>query len=383
MDRTDSGLPSIGIIGGGQLAKMMAQDARRMGFRVSILDPQRDPPAARLADRVVRGSFKDTDALRALSAGCDVVTYDIEHIDTGALAELAREGVRLFPSPRVLAVIQDKLEQKRLLAARGIPVARFAPADPREPETLRQLGLPAVQKLRFGGYDGRGVRILATEQDLDRALPGPSLVEEKLDLDLEIAFLVARDRSGSVAAYPPVEMRFEPAANVLDMLLAPARVEPRIERIGRDLAVSTVEALDGVGLFGIEMFLTTSGALLVNEIAPRPHNSGHHTIEACSTSQFEQHLRAITGLPLGSTEQWAAAALVNLLGHAGGRGPAVVEGVAEAAEVQGASIHIYGKTESWPGRKMGHITVLHRDIEEAARHAVEARRRLRIGAREE
>jgi 5-(carboxyamino)imidazole ribonucleotide synthase len=245
---------------------------------------------------------------------------------------------------------------------------------------LEAFGYPVVQKLRRGGYDGRAVALFRGPQDLGRLLPGPSMLETLVDLDRELAVMVARGLDGDVRAYPVVEMEAHPTANLLDLLVAPARIPPEVAEAARDLACRTVEALDGVGVFGVELFLAKDGALTVNEVAPRPHNSGHYTIEACLTSQFEQHLRAVTGLPLGSTDLVMPAAMINLLGEPGHSGPPLVEGLSETMAIPGVAVHIYGKAETRPFRKMGHVTVLDPDVNEARAKALRVRDLLRIKA---
>ena len=371
-------LPTVGIIGGGQLGKMMTQAAKRMGCPVHILDPTPSSPAAQLADRETIASFDDPVALAELVTSCDVTTYDIEHIAVAALEALWNEGHHIYPSPRVLAVIQDKLAQRGLFNGAGIPQPRFEPMPVPDPDFMRRFGFPLVQKARHGGYDGKGVNVLRSEADIDQALPVDSFLEPLLDLDKELAVMVARSREGAITTYPVVEMVFEPTANLLDLLLSPARISAELTRRAQELAVRTVQALSCVGVYGVEMFLTRSGDLLINEVAPRPHNSGHYTIEACHTHQFEQHLRAVLGLPLGSTTQMAPAAMVNLLGEPHAHGRAAVIGLHEALAIPGARIHIYGKAETRPFRKMGHATVLADDIETAAERALLVKQTLRI-----
>lgn len=348
---------------------MMTQAAKRMGFVVHILDPTPNSPAAQLADREIVAPFHDSEAIARLVTGCDVTTYDIEHIEIDAIEPLWQAGHQLYPSPRVLAIIQDKLTQRRLFAERGIPQPTFEPMPSPDPVLMRQFGYPLVQKARRGGYDGKGVVVLHHEHEAERALPVASFLEPELDLDCELAVMVGRGRTGDIKCYPVVEMVFDPNANLLDLLVSPARIASVRTQQAQELAIETVKALGCVGVYGVEMFLTTSGDLLVNEVAPRPHNSGHYTIEACLTHQFEQHLRAVLGLPLGETTQLAPAAMVNLLGAPGRSGPPVVKGLADALAVPGATIHIYGKAQTRPYRKMGHATVLAEDIETAIANA--------------
>ena len=367
----------IGIIGGGQLGRMMVKAAKRIGCTCVVLDPTPNSPAGQVSGHQIVGNYHDPAALRELVESCDVTTFDIEDIDTDTLVELSRAGRRIFPCPGLLADIQDKLRQKQVLTDAGIPTAAFDVADRPDADEFARFGYPLVQKVRRGGYDGRGVQIMRSAADFERHLPLPSLVERFVAADKELAVMVARGQDGSTRCYPPVEMVFH-GENILDMLLAPARVAPEVAEAARQLAVDTVEALAGVGIFGIEMFLTEDGALLVNEVAPRTHNSGHYTIEACMTDQFEQHLRAITGLPLGATDLLVPAAMINLLGEPGYAGRPVIQGLRAALAIPGVSLHLYGKASTRPHRKMGHVTVLDRDIEQAREKAERVRDLIRI-----
>ncbi len=371
-------LSRIGIIGGGQLAKMMALKAKQMGFYVAVLDPTPNSPAGQIADREVSGDFYDPEKLRALATGCDVTTYDIEHIDTAALKQLQAEGHRLIPKPELLDIIQDKFTQKLVLQKHGLPVPRFTKVDAPDPKMFAAFGFPLVQKARRGGYDGRGVAVLQNPSDFPKALQAASLLEEFIDLEKELAVIVARDPSGNIVSYPVTEMLFNPEGNILDFLLAPARVSESAAECARALAVQSVQALDGVGVFGVELFLSKSGKLFVNEIAPRPHNSGHYTIEACVTSQFEQHLRAITGLPLGSTQLVKPAVMINLLGEPGFSGTPEITGLREALAVPGVSFHFYGKAETRPLRKMGHVTIVDDSLEAALAKAHHIKKIMKI-----
>lgn len=348
--------PSVGIIGGGQLGRMLIYRAKKLGMRVAVLDRAADAPAASLADRFVSGDLYDADAIRRLAVGCDVVTCEIEHLDSKALRELEDGDVAVHPSAAVLSTIQDKYLQKRTISNAGVPVPRFAPLD--ESTTVRGFGLPCVQKLRTGGYDGRGVVVLRGDDDLPGMLTGETMLEELVPIEKELAVIVARGRDGITATFPVVEMRFREEANILDWLEAPAGIDGGTADRAVEVAKAAAAALGGFGVFAVELFLTPEGRILVNEIAPRPHNSGHFSIEACVTDQFEQHLRAICGLPLGSTRQLSPAVTVNLLGEAGSRGSPRIHGIETALSLPGVSFHWYGKSETRPNRKMGHVTVL-------------------------
>ncbi|KAA6185385.1 5-(carboxyamino)imidazole ribonucleotide synthase [Thiohalocapsa marina] len=372
----------IGIIGGGQLGRMMVKAAKRIGCTCVVLDPTPNSPAGQVSGHQIVGNYHDPAALRELVESCDVATFDIEDIDTDTLADLSRRGRRIFPCPELLADIQDKLRQKQVLTEAGIPNAPFVAADDPQAAQFEAFGYPLVQKARRGGYDGRGVQILRSATEFDRHLPVPSLLERFVPADKELAVMVARGQDGDVRSYPVVEMGFRPGENILDLLLAPARIPADVAEAAQRLAIDTVESLAGVGIFGVELFLTRDGQLLVNEVAPRTHNSGHYTIEACMTDQFEQHLRAITGLPLGATDLLMPAAMINLLGEPGYAGRPVIHGLRAALSIPGVSVHFYGKASTGAHRKMGHVTVLDPDIEQARAKAERVRDLIRITGEE-
>lgn len=358
-------LKRIGLIGGGQLAKMTAQAAQTMGFQVQILDPSPQCPAAVMANLSIVGGLYDADKLRELAEVSDVLTYDVEHIDTETLKVLYDKGHTIYPSPYLLEIIQDKLFQKQVLAQYGIPVPHFAQVDEVTAEYLANAHFPMVQKARKGGYDGKGVVVLKSQEDVKNVLKVPSLVEEFVDFTKELAIIIARTATGETACYPVVEMVFDDKTNICDIVAVPARIAATTATQARQIALAAIEALEGVGIFGVEMFLTRDGRILVNEIAPRPHNSGHYTIEACVTSQFEQLIRIIGGLPLGSTDLLRPAAMLNLLGEANYSGPPVIEGLREALAIPGLAFHFYGKEVTQPYRKMGHITILDENLDNA------------------
>ncbi len=367
----------VGVVGGGQLGRMLGLAGKQMGMEMIFLDPDKQAPVVSLADKFIHGSFFSADKIWQLAKSCDVLTYELEHIDAEVLQDIEDGGYTVHPSPVVLATIKDKLKQKEFFAAHNLPSARFLRADEPDRKLFADFGYPLVQKVRTGGYDGKGVQLLDSEEDFSLSLPGKSLIEEKVEVVKELAVMVARNRVGEVRAYPVVEMVFDQEANVLDLLRSPADINPEQEVAARKLAKNVVEALAGVGVFGVEMFLTPAGELLINEVAPRPHNSGHHTIEACVTSQYEQCLRAICGLPLGSSEQFSPAVMINLLGS-GETGKPVLVGLDEVLGLEGVSVHIYGKSLCKSGRKMGHVVVLDNDIDAALAKAGMVKECLRI-----
>jgi 5-(carboxyamino)imidazole ribonucleotide synthase len=370
----------IGIIGGGQLGRMLVKAAKRLGCSCVVLDPTPGSPAGQVSGKQIVADSHDPAALLDLASQVDVVTFDIEDIDVAILSAISQRGHQILPPADLLAEIQDKLRQKQMLVRLGIPTADFVEAAQVDQGRLSGFGFPLVQKARRGGYDGRGVVVMKSSDDAAQALPVPSLLERFVPAAKELAVIVVRAQDGEVRSYEPVEMCFRAGENILDMLLAPARIEPRVAAAARRLATETVSALGGVGIFGVELFLTEDDELLVNEIAPRTHNSGHYTIEACITDQFEQHLRAITGLPLGATDQMMPAAMINLLGAPGESGPPVIRGLQAALAIPGVSVHWYGKAETRPFRKMGHVTVLDTDIERAREKAEQVRELMTIGS---
>ena len=350
----------IGVLGGGQLGQMMMLAGIPLGFEFGVLTPNRHDPAVRLATRHEPGALDDEAAIHRIVSWADVTTYEIEHVNTEALRAAESGGGLVLPRSMLLATINDKLEQKHALRDAEIPVPAFAERFP---------GYPTVQKLRRGGYDGRGVQVLRS--DRDTPLDGASYYEELVDFERELAVIVGRSTSGETTTYPVVEMEFDADANICSRVIAPARITPSCEARAREIALAAVEALDGVGVLAVELFLARDGRILANEIAPRPHNSGHLTIEACETSQFEQHLRAITGLPLGATTLRTAAVMVNVLGDPGAHGRPRLPAIGRLLERTGVHLHWYGKTEVRPYRKMGHVTVVADDLESALATAQE------------
>jgi len=378
MDRFPFPVARVGIIGGGQLGRMLVKAAKRLGCSCVVLDPTPSSPAGQVSGHQILGHYHDPARLRELVSICDVTTYDIEDVDTDSLVELEYEGYHIYPEPRVLAAVQDKLQQKERLASAGIPTAEFKAIKQASAGDFADFGYPLVQKARRGGYDGRGVAVLRSADAYDQHLPVPSFIERFIEAEKEIAVMVVHGRDGDRRTYPVVEMCFRPGANILDLLLAPARIPQAQAELAQDLASRAVEAVGGMGIFGVEMFLTAEGEILVNEVAPRTHNSGHYTIEACLTDQFEQHLRAILGLPLGSTDLLSPAAMINLLGAPDHFGRPVINGLSAALSIPGASVHIYGKAATHPYRKMGHVTILNPDIDEAKAKAEQIRALLTI-----
>lgn len=371
---------TLGIIGGGQLGRMVIQSAINYNVDIHILDPDPNAPCKDIAAKFVQGKLTDFDAVYNFGKDCDVITIEIEHVNTEALTQLEKEGKKVFPQPHIIKLIQDKREQKQFYLKNNISTAEFILTDSKA-EVQRHLDfLPAVNKLGKEGYDGRGVQVILDEADMQKAFEAPSLLEKLVDFEKEIAVIVARNERGEMTAFPPVECVFHPVANLVEFLFSPAEISGSISAQAIETAQSVIQKLDMVGLLAVEMFVTREGKILVNEIAPRPHNSGHHTIEANFTSQFEQHLRSVMNMPLGDTGIRSAAAMVNLLGEDGYTGEAMVEGLDEALSEKGIYIHLYGKKITKPFRKMGHVTILEEDIEELKNKAKKYKDRIKIKA---
>lgn len=366
----------LGIIGGGQLGKIMSQKAKKMGLHVTILDPTFNCPAAQVSDKHIMGGFHDKAKLEQLVQETDVTTFELEHVDTSILKALHDSGHTIHPSPYVIELIQNKYEQKRLLDENGIPVPAYKSVE--SEKDLASFEFPVIQKSKREGYDGKGVMLIKSAEDIPHAIKGESFIEELIDIDKELATIVARNIEGEIKCYPVVEMLFDDRVNICDSVMAPARIPEAIEEKALEIAKKSIQVLNGVGIFAVELFLTKSGEVLVNEIAPRPHNSGHYTIEACATSQFEQIIRAVTNLPLGSTKLISAAVMVNLLGEERFAGEPFVEGMQEALAIPELSFHFYGKSFTKPFRKMGHVTVLGDDVDEAFMKAMKAKDILKV-----
>lgn len=366
----------LGIIGGGQLGKIMSQKAKKMGFHVTILDPTFNCPAAQVSDKHIMGGFHDKEKLEQLVQETDVTTFELEHVDTSILKELFDNGHKIHPSPYIIELIQNKYEQKKLLDTKGVRVPAYKNVE--KDEDLSAFGFPVMQKAKMGGYDGKGVQMLKSEADLSKAIPAESFIEELVDIDKELAVIVARNIEGEIKCYPVVEMLFDERVNICDIVMAPANISKEIALESREISIKSIEALEGVGIFAVELFLTKKGEILVNEIAPRPHNSGHYTVEACATSQFEQIIRAVTNLPLGSTKLISPAVMINLLGEEGYEGEPFIDGIHDALEIPELSFHFYGKSFTKPFRKMGHITILDDDIDKALAKAMKAKEILKI-----
>lgn len=376
-------LPSkktIGIIGGGQLGKMLMEAGKPWNLNYHILDTE-DAPAASLAAKHVVGSLMDPDRIKELAKECDVLTYEIEHIHLGALQELEAQGKKIIPSPKILEIIQDKGLQKLFFKHHNIPTTDFELAENQtewESKLLRLTGDKVAAKLRKGGYDGKGVELVDKREMIKQynqiPFSDPVVLEEFVEEAIELSVIVARNSKGEISTFPTVEMEFDPKANLVEFLFAPASISQELDEKARRIAMECVFKLQGIGVFAVEMFLSKKGELFVNEIAPRPHNSGHHTIEACYTSQYEQLNRILLDMPLGDTSLICPAAMLNLLGAEGVSGAYEITGLETILSMSGVYVHLYNKLNTKPKRKMGHITVLGESVEQVKEKAAKIKK---------
>lgn len=360
--------PFVGILGGGQLGRMLLQAAIDLDIRVQVLDPDPQASCASLTPHFHVGSLRDFDTVVAFGQACTHITIEIEEVNLDALEVLEKQGKKVYPQPHVLRTIQNKRTQKAFFLHHQLPVAPFIASD--TPLDHYSGPFPVVQKIETGGYDGRGVFVIKNTLDLAKALPGPSFLEQFIPFEKELAVVVARGCDGQTATFPVVEMVFHPEANLVEYLFSPAQISDEQSHIAQNIAAQAAEALGIVGLLAVEMFLLPSGDIVINECAPRPHNSGHHTLRANDVSQFEQHWRAILSLPLGSTHAHGPAAMVNVLGAEGHQGPAHYEGLTDILQIAGVHPYLYGKATTKPFRKMGHVTILS-DTMESLREKVQ------------
>ena len=369
---------TLGILGGGQLGRMLIQAAMNFDLRIHVMDPDADAPCKSCCDEFTWGPITDADAVYRFGKRVDILTIEIENVNVDALDRLRAEGIAVYPQPEVIRTIQDKGAQKLFLKKHKIPTAEFELLENKNELEAFTGFFPLVQKLRTTGYDGRGVAMIKSRAELSKGFDAPSVVERLIAFDKELSVIVARSRSGEVRVYPSIEMIFHPGANLVEYLLSPARVSAAVERKAEAIALDVANALDIVGLAAVEMFVTPAGDVLVNEIAPRPHNSGHHTIEGNVTSQFEQHLRAILNMPLGSTAITSPAVMVNLLGEEGHAGPVRYQGMEKVLAIEGAALHLYGKAQTKPFRKMGHVTITGGDVGSIMKTAETVKQQFRV-----
>lgn len=357
---------------------MMIQSAINYNLDISILDPDPNAPCAHLVENFTVAGLTDEEAVFTWGRDFDLITIEIENVSVPALKRLQKEGVKVFPQPEIIELIQNKRKQKTFYKANRIPTADFVLTENAEDVRTHKDWVPAVNKLGEEGYDGRGVQVIKSEKDLGLAFDKPGLLEKLVDFELELSVIVARTEDGLKKCFPVVQLEFHPEWNLVEYLFAPAQISQEIETKAFELAEDVIEKLGMVGLLAVEMFLTKEGELLVNEVAPRTHNSGHHTIEANTTSQFEQHLRAILNLPLGNTDLKCPAAMVNLLGEDGYTGEAKYDGLEACLDMHGVYVHLYGKKLTKPFRKMGHVTITSDEIESLKAKTIKVKETLKV-----
>ena len=372
----------LGILGGGQLGKMLLFDTRKFDIQTYILDPSDDAPCKIACDKFFKGDLMDFETVYNFGKKVDVLTFEIELVNLEALVKLEEEGVKVFPSPKTLKLIQNKGVQKDFYLNHTIPTANYKRFDNLKTLVVDILDstikLPFVWKCTEFGYDGNGVKVIRHISDLDNLANVECIAEEMIPFKNELAVIVCRNPSGEIKTYPVVEMEFHPEANQVEYVICPARIDDKVAEKARAIALNVSKKFNHVGLLAVEMFQTEDDEILVNEVAPRPHNSGHYSIEASYTSQFENHLRAILDLPLGNTESKVAGIMVNLVGAEGFSGNVVYENIEKILGWNGVTPHIYSKKQTRPFRKMGHVTIVNKDIIEARRIAEEVKNTIRV-----
>lgn len=370
----------VGVLGGGQLGRMMIQSAIDLNLGIKVMDLDPNAPCKSLANEFVNGDIRDYDQVLSFGKSCDIITVEIENVNIEALEELEKKGKKVYPQPHALKLIKDKGIQKQFYLDHGIPTSEFVLTNSLEELHQHVNFLPGVHKLRTEGYDGRGVQVIKTEADFSKGFDKQALIEKFVDYDKEISVIVARNEKGDMTTYPVVELEYHPEANLVEFLFSPSGLPEDVKIQARELAKKVISSLDMVGLLAVEMFVTKQGEVIVNECAPRTHNSGHHTIEGNVTSQFEQHLRAILNLPLGDTAIKGSSVMINLLGEDGYNGLAQYEGLDEALQIEGLHVHLYGKKLTKPFRKMGHVTLVGQNLNDLKTIARSVKESIKIKA---
>jgi 5-(carboxyamino)imidazole ribonucleotide synthase len=372
----------LGILGGGQLGKMLLTETRKFDITTFVLDPSNEAPAQYGATKFFVGSLLDYETVYQFGKMCNAITIEIENVNLDALEKLEEEGHIVYPSPKTLRLIQNKGKQKDFYVENNIPTSkhqRFVDLnDLKKALEKDELEFPFVWKCAQFGYDGNGVKICRSTMDLLHLPEVECIAEQMVPFKNELAVIVARNANGEVKTYPVVEMEFHPEANQVEYVICPARINEKVAKLAIETALQVSKAFDHVGLLAVEMFQTENDDILVNEVAPRPHNSGHHTIEASYTSQFENHLRSVLNLPLGNTDSKVAGIMVNLVGEEGFSGPVIYENIEKIMAIDGVTPHIYGKKETRPFRKMGHVTIVNEDMAAARKIAEEVKNSIRV-----
>ncbi len=373
---------TLGILGGGQLGKMLLYTTRKWDVKISVLDPSDEAPCKIAANYFEQGSLTDFDTVYNFGKKVDVLTIEIEHVNIDALKRLQKEGVEIHPKPEMLEIIQNKGVQKQFYIDNDIPTAPFTKFNNLDELKVavenNSQSLPVVWKSTQFGYDGMGVSVIKLTEQLESLAEGECIAEELIPFKNELAVIVATNNSGESVSYPVVEMEFHPTANQVEYVICPARIDEKIAEKARIIAIDTAKKLGSTGLLAVEMFQTQDDEIIINEVAPRPHNSGHYSIEASYTSQYEQHVRAVLDLPLGKTDSKVGAVMVNLVGEENYTGQVVYDGINEILGMPGVTPHIYGKKETRPFRKMGHVTVVDDNIEEARKVAEQVKKTIKV-----
>lgn len=372
----------IGILGGGQLGKMLLTITQKWDIYTKVMDPSLLAPARIACNTFIQGDLMDYDSVIEFGKDVDILTIEIENVNTEALAFLEMQGVKVYPQSSVLKTIQNKCRQKEFYKKNFIPTATFCLFNTKaaliDALACRKISFPFVWKSESMGYDGFGVKIINSNKDLKGVNEGACMAEDLVNIDKEIGVIICRSPKGETVCYPCVEMEFHPTANQVEYVLSPARISPEISEKAKEIALKVSDAFQHVGILAVEIFLTSDGELLINEVAPRPHNSGHYSIEASYTSQFEQHIRSILDLPLGNTQNKLAGVMVNLVGKEGHTGPVNYKNIEHILAFEGVNLHIYGKKETRPFRKMGHITIVNKDLALARKTAEQVKKTIEV-----
>ncbi len=371
-------MQKAGILGGGQLGRMLLQAAANYPVETHVMENDAHCPAAHLCHHFIKGDIKDFDAVYNFGKGLDVLTIEIEAVNVEALEKLEAEGVTVIPKPSVLRIIKNKIEQKKFYHYHQVPTAEFVITENKAELEAHVSFLPAAHKLGVGGYDGRGVELLKTAQDIHRGFDAPAVLEKMVQVEKEISIIVAVAQNGETTMYPPAEMVFDPHLNLLDYQISPAILPEKIFWKAEAIAMAVVRNFGSPGLFAVELFVDKNEDVLVNETAPRVHNSGHHSIEGNYSSQFDMLWRILLGYPLGCTDAILPAVILNVLGEKGHSGPAIYEGLEDVLKMEHAFVHLYGKTDTKPGRKMGHVTVVGKDRDELVYKANRIKHMLKV-----
>jgi 5-(carboxyamino)imidazole ribonucleotide synthase len=368
----------VGILGGGQLGRMLLQAAANYTVETFVLENDLECPAAHLCHHFTKGDIRDFETVYQFGKNLDALTIEIESVNIDALDKLAAEGVKIFPSPSAIRIIKNKIVQKEFYKKNEIPSSNFLITNSIEDLKKHEDFLPAVHKIGEGGYDGKGVQIIKDVNDISKGFNAPSVLEKMVNVHKEIAVIVCVHQNGSTAIYPPAEMLFDPILNLLDYQVSPARLNEKVLWKAEAIALRVAQSLQSPGLFAVELFVDQEQNVWVNETAPRVHNSGHHTIEGNYSSQYDMLWRIILNYPLGNTKPILPAAIVNLLGAPGFSGDAIYEGLEEVLKIENVFVHLYGKKETKPGRKMGHVTILSNDFQELIFQANKIKQKLKI-----